>query len=212
VASPLKVEFQFDFGSPNAYLAELALPAIERRTGVKFEYVPVLLGGIYKATNNMSPAESLLGIKNKPEYQALETQRFLRRHNITKFRQNPFFPVNTLMLMRGVVAAQFEGMFEPYFRAAYHHMWEEPKKMDDIEVFRGAFASSGIDIERLMARAQQDEVKKRLIDLTTDAVNRGAFGSPTFFVGKEMFFGKDHLRDVEESIVEQTSRAMPKTA
>jgi 2-hydroxychromene-2-carboxylate isomerase len=160
----------------------------------------------------MSPAESLLGIKNKPEYQALETQRFLRRHNITKFRQNPFFPVNTLMLMRGVVAAQFEGMFEPYFRAAYHHMWEEPKTMDDIEVFRGAFASSGIDIERLMARAQQDEVKKRLIDLTTDAVNRGAFGSPTFFVGKEMFFGKDQLRDVEESIVEQTSRAMPKTA
>jgi 2-hydroxychromene-2-carboxylate isomerase len=212
VVSPLRVEFQFDFGSPNAYLAELALPAIERRTGIKFEYVPVLLGGVYKATNNMSPAESLRGIKNKPEYQALETQRFLRRHNVTKFRQNPFFPVNTLMLMRGAVAAQFEGMFEPYFRAAYHHMWEEPKKMDDIEVFRSAFISSGIDIERLMARAQQDEVKKRLIDLTTDAVNRGAFGSPTFFVGNEMFFGKDQLRDVEESIVEQTSRAMPKTA
>jgi len=212
VVSPLRVEFQFDFGSPNAYLAELALPAIERRTGIKFEYVPVLLGGLYKATNNMSPAESLRGIKNKPEYQALETQRFLRRHNVTKFRQNPFFPVNTLMLMRGAVAAQFEGMFEPYFRAAYHHMWEEPKKMDDIEVFRSAFISFGIDIERLMARAQQDEVKKRLIDLTTDAVNRGAFGSPTFFVGNEMFFGKDQLRDVEESIVEQTSRAMPKTA
>jgi 2-hydroxychromene-2-carboxylate isomerase len=212
VVNPLKVEFQFDFGSPNAYLAELAIPAIERRTGVNFEYVPVLLGGIYKATNNMSPAESLRGIKNKPEYQALETKRFLRRHNITKFRQNPFFPVNTLMLMRGAVAAQFEGIFEPYFRAAYHHMWEEPKKMDDIEVFRSAFASSGIDIERLMARAQQDDVKKRLIDLTSDAVNRGAFGSPTFFVGKEMFFGKDQLRDVEESIAEQTGRAMPKIA
>ena len=212
MVNPLKVEFQFDFGSPNAYLAELAIPAIERRTGVNFEYVPVLLGGIYKATNNMSPAESLRGIKNKPEYQALETKRFLRRHNITKFRQNPFFPVNTLMLMRGAVAAQFEGMFEPYFRAAYHHMWEEPKKMDDIEVFRSAFTSSGIDIGRLMARAQQEDVKKRLIDLTSDAVNRGAFGSPTFFVGKEMFFGKDQLRDVEESIVEQTGRAMPKIA
>jgi 2-hydroxychromene-2-carboxylate isomerase len=211
MASPLKVEFQFDFGSPNAYLAELALPAIERRTGVKFEYVPVLLGGIFKATGNMSPGESLRGIKNKPEYQALETQRFLRRHNITKFRQNPFFPVNTLMLMRGAVAAQFEGMFEPYFRAAYHHMWEEPKKMDDVEVFRRAFATSGIDIEKLMARAQQDDVKKRLIDLTRDAVNRGAFGSPTFFVGKEMFFGKDQLRDVEDSIVEQT-RPLPNTA
>jgi 2-hydroxychromene-2-carboxylate isomerase len=205
VGSPLKVEFQFDFGSPNAYLAELVIPSIERRTGAKFEYVPVLLGGIYKATGNMSPADSLRGIKNKPEYQALETQRFLRRHDITKFHQNPFFPVNTLMLMRGAVAAQFEGMFEPYFRAAFHHMWEEPKKMDDLEVFRAAFKSSGIDIDRLIARAQQDDVKKRLIDLTTDAVKRGAFGSPTFFVGKEMFFGKDQLRDVEESILVQTT-------
>jgi 2-hydroxychromene-2-carboxylate isomerase len=212
VVTPLKVEFQFDFGSPNAYLAELALAGIERRTGVKFEYVPVLLGGIYKATNNMSPAESLRGIRNKPEYQALETQRFIRRHNITKFRQNPFFPVNTLMLMRGAVAARFEGVFEPYFRAAYHHMWEEPKKMDDLEVFRSAFISSGIDIEKLMTRAQQDEVKKKLIELTNDAVNRGAFGSPTFFVGREMFFGKDQLRDVEESIVEQTSHVVANTA
>ena len=209
---PLKVEFQFDFGSPNAYLAELVLPEIERRTGVKFEYVPVLLGGIFKATGNMSPFDSLRGIKNKPEYQALETQRFIRRHNATKFQQNPFFPVNTLMLMRGAVAAQFEGVFEPYFRAAYHHMWEEPKKMDDLETFRNAFISSGVDIDRLIARAQQDDVKKGLIDRTTDAVNRGAFGSPTFFVGTEMFFGKDQLRDVEDSIVEQTSQLVSKTA
>ena len=206
MGNPLKVEFHFDFGSPNAYLAELVIPTVERRTGVKFEYVPVLLGGIYKATGNMSPADSLRGIKNKPEYQRLETERFMRRHNITKFRLNPFFPVNTLMLMRCAVAAQFEGMFEPYFRAAYHHMWEEPKKMDDVEIFRAALKSSGIDIDRLMARAQQDDVKKRLIDLTTDAVNRGAFGSPTFFVGKEMFFGKDQLRDVEEEILAQTTQ------
>ena len=212
MASPLKVEFQFDFGSPNAYLAEIAIPAIEKRTGVKFEYVPVLLGGIYKATNNMSPFESLRGIKNKPEYQALETQRFLRRHNITKFKQNPFFPVNTLMLMRGVVAARFENMFEPYFRAAYYHMWVEPKKMDDLEIFRNAFISSGIDIDRLIARAQRDDVKKKLIEDTTDAVNRGAFGSPTFFVGQEMFFGKDQLRDVEESIIEQTAAVRSKIA
>lgn len=209
---PLKVEFLFDFGSPNAYLAELVLPGIERRTGVKFEYVPVLLGGIFKATGNISPFDSLRGTKNKPEYQALETQRFIRRHNATKFQQNPFFPVNTLMLMRGAVAAQFEGIFEPYFRAAYHHMWEEPKKMDDLETFRTAFIASGIDIDRLIARAQQDDVKKGLIVRTTEAVNRGAFGSPTFFVGKEMFFGKDQLRDVEESIVEQTGQTVAKTA
>lgn len=212
VHAPLHLEFQFDFGSPNAYLAELVLPSIEKRTGMRFAYVPVLLGGIYKATNNMSPAESLRGIRNKPEFQALETQRFLRRHNITRFRSNPFFPVNTLMLMRGAVAAKFEDMFEPYFRAAYHHMWEEPKKMDDVETFRAAFRSSGIDIDRLIARAQQDDVKKKLIVDTTDAVERGAFGSPTFFVGKEMFFGKDQLRDVEESIVEQMSALQVRTA
>jgi len=110
------------------------------------------------------------------------------------------------------VAAQFENMFEPYFRAAYHHMWVEPKKMDDLEIFRNAFISSGIDIDRLIARAQQDDVKKKLIENTTDAVNRGAFGSPTFFVGEEMFFGKDQLRDVEESIIEQTAAVRSKIA
>jgi 2-hydroxychromene-2-carboxylate isomerase len=212
VVTPLKVEFHFDFGSPNAYLAERALPAIEQRTGVKFDYVPVLLGGVYKATNNMSPAESLRGIRNKPEYNALETRRFIARHNITGFKSNPFFPVNTLMLMRGAVAAQFEDMFEPYFRAAYHHMWEEPKKMDDPTIFRAAFMESGIDIDRLIARAQQDDVKKKLIENTNDAVERGTFGSPTFFVGNEMFFGKDQLRDVEESIVEQSRANRLKTA
>jgi 2-hydroxychromene-2-carboxylate isomerase len=212
MVAPFKVEFHFDFGSPNAYLAELVLPEIERRTGVKFDYVPVLLGGVYKATGNMSPFDSLRGIKNKPEYNALETQRFLRRHNITKFMPNQFFPVNTLMLMRGAVAAQFEGMFEAYFRAAYHHMWVEPKKMDDLQVFREAFLSSGVDIDRLIARAGQDDVKKKLIENTGDAVARGSFGSPTFFVGNEIFFGKDSLRDVEEEIVAQLNFAQRKTA
>jgi 2-hydroxychromene-2-carboxylate isomerase len=198
----VKVEFQFDFGSPNAYLAERVIPDIERRTGVKFAYVPVLLGGIYKLTNNRSPGESLAGIKNKPQYLELETERFIRRHSITTFRRNPFFPVNTLQLMRGAVAAQFEGVFEAYFRAAYHHMWEEPKKMDDPQVARAAFISSQIDFDRLFARAQQRDVKDRLLEQTQLAVDRGAFGSPTFFVGKEMYFGKDQLRDVEEAIVE----------
>ena len=197
---PTKVEFLFDFGSPNAYLAEQVIPEIEQRAGVKFEYVPVLLGGIYKLTNNRSPVEYLAGVKNKLEFMQLEMERFIGRHHITSFRKNPFFPVNTLQLMRGAVAAQFEGIFEPYFRAAYHHMWEEPKKMDDPQVARAAFLSSNIDFDRLFARAQQQDVKDRLLNLTQDAVDRGAFGSPTFFVGKEMFFGKDQLRDVEEAI------------
>jgi 2-hydroxychromene-2-carboxylate isomerase len=212
MAAPLNVEFHFDFGSPNAYLAEIALPAIEQRTGVKFEYVPVLLGGVYKATGNLSPAESLRGIKNKPEYNAIETERFLRRHNITKFKINPFFPVNTLALMRSAVAAQFEGVFEPYFRAAYNHMWVEPKKMDNPAVFREAFLSSGIDIDRLIARSQQDDVKKKLIENTNNAVARGTFGSPTFFVGDEIYFGKDSLRDVEEEIIAQRGGEQRKSA
>ena len=203
----VKVEFLFDFGSPNAYLAERVIPDIERRTAVKFAYVPVLLGGIYKLTNNRSPGESLAGIKNKPQFMELETERFIRRHNITTFRKNPFFPVNTLQLMRAAVAAQFEGVFEPYFRAAYHHMWEEPKKMDDPQVARKAFISSNIDFDRLFARAQQQDVKDRLLKLTQEAVDRGAFGSPTFFVGNEMFFGKDQLRDVEEAILEESAPA-----
>src|SRR6478752_4365210 len=209
---PLKVEFHFDFGSPNAYLAELVLPEIEQRTGVKFDYVPVLLGGVYKATGNMSPGESLRGIKNKPEYNALETQRFLRRHNITKFKSNPFFPVNTLALMRGAVAAEFEGLFELYFRAAYNHMWVEPKKMDDPQIFREAFLASGLDIDRIIARAQQNDVKQKLIENTRHAVARGTFGSPTFFVGDEIYFGKDSLREVEEEILTQLGRTQRRTA
>jgi len=204
---PMRVEFLFDFGSPNAYLAERVIPDIERRTGVKFVYVPVLLGGIFKLTNNRSPAESLAGIKNKRQFMELETERFIRRHNITTFRRNPFFPVNTLQLMRGAVAAQFEGVFEPYFRAAYHHMWEEPKKMDDTQIARDAFISSHIDFDRLFARAQQPDVKGRLMELTQQAVDRGVFGSPTFFVDQEMFFGKDQLRDVEEAIAEAKAMA-----
>jgi 2-hydroxychromene-2-carboxylate isomerase len=202
-----KVEFQFDFGSPNAYLASLVIPSIEKRTGVKFEYVPVLLGGIYKLTGNSSPADYLRGIKNKPQFNRLETERFIRRHGITTFKQNPFFPVITLMLMRGAIAAQFEGVFDQYFKAAYHHMWEEPKKMDDPKILREALISSGLDADKLMARSQEPEVKNRLLELTQNAVERGAFGSPSFFVGNELFFGKDQLRDVEEEIVAQKAKA-----
>ena len=185
-------QFMFDVGSPNAFLSHEAIPAIEKRTGVKFEYVPILLGGIFKATNNRSPAETLAGIKNKPEFLAIETERFVKRYNVQPYVWNPFFPVNTLNLMRAAVAAQFEGVFEPYVEAAFHHMWREPKKMDDPEVAAKALTSSGLDGAKLLARAQEAEVKAKLIANTQDAVDRGAFGSPTFFVGKEQ------LREVEE--------------
>ena len=193
-------QFMFDFGSPNAFLSHEAIPAIEQRTGVKFEYVPVLLGGIFKATNNKSPAETLAGVKNKPEFNALETERFVKRFGVRPYAPNPFFPVNTLNLMRTAVAAQLEGVFERYVEAAFHHMWVEPKKMDDPEVAAKALTTSGLDGAKLLARGQEPEVKARLIANTQSAVERGAFGSPTFFVGKEMFFGKEQLREVEELI------------
>jgi 2-hydroxychromene-2-carboxylate isomerase len=193
-------QFLFDFGSPNAFLSHEAIPAIEKRSGVKFEYVPILLGGIFKATNNKSPGETLAGVKNKPEFNALETERFIRRFQVKPYVWNPFFPVNTLHLMRAAIAAQVEGVFEKYVDAAFHHMWVEPKKMDDPEVALKAFAASGLDAAKLFARAQEPEVKARLIENTQTAVERGAFGSPTFFVGKEMFFGKEQLREVEELV------------
>jgi 2-hydroxychromene-2-carboxylate isomerase len=198
--SPTAPQFLFDFGSPNAFLSHEAIPAIEARIGVKFEYVPILLGGIFKATNNRSPGETLAGVKNKPEFNALETERFVRRFQVKPYVWNPFFPVNTLNLMRAAVAAQLEGVFEKYVDAAFHHMWVEPKKMDDPEVAMKAFAASGLDAPKLLARAQQADVKAKLIENTQSAVERGAFGSPTFFVGKEIFFGKEQLRDVEELI------------
>ena len=194
-------QFLFDFGSPNAFLSHEAIPAIEKRIGVKFEYIPVLLGGIFKATNNKSPAETLAGIKNKPEFQALETERFLNRFNVRPYTWNPFFPVNTLHLMRAAVAAQLEGIFEEYVEAAFFHMWVEPKKMDDPEVATRALAASGLDAARLLTRAQEPDVKARLMGNTQSAVERGAFGSPTFFVGNEMFFGKEQLREVEEMVL-----------
>ena len=196
-----KVEFLFDFGSPNAYLAHLVIPGIEKRQGVKFEYLPVLLGGVFKLTNNRSPAESQAGIKNKPEYQRLETQRFIRQHGITRFQPNPFFPVNTLMIMRGAVAAKKLGIFERYVDEIYRHMWSEPKKLDDPAVLRAALLESGFDAERFGELVQDAEVKAQLLANTERSVERGTFGSPTFFVGDEIFFGKDRLRDVEEMIL-----------
>jgi 2-hydroxychromene-2-carboxylate isomerase len=198
--SPTAPQFLFDFGSPNAFLSHEAIPAIEQRTGVKFEYVPVLLGGIFKATNNKSPAETLAGVKNKREFHAIETERFVKRFHVKPYSWNPFFPVNTLHLMRAAIAAQFEGVFEKYVAAAFHHMWDEPKKMDDLEVAAQAFTASGLDAAKLLARAQDPDVKAKLIENTQSAVERGAFGSPTFFVGKEIFFGKEQLREVEEMI------------
>ena len=202
-----EIEFHFDFGSPNAYLAHRVIPAIEERTGARFRYVPVLLGGVFKATGNRSPAEAFGDIANKRAYMALETERFLRRHGIADYRRNPHFPVNTLQLMRGAVAARHEGCFGRYVEAMFHAMWAEPRKMDDAAIFRATLEEAGFDAPRLLERAQSPEVKQELVRSTEASIARGTFGSPTFFVGEEIFFGKDQLRDVEEEYLRQHGRA-----
>ena len=204
-------QFLFDFGSPNAYLCHKVLPQIAARTGVRFDYVPILLGGLFKLTHNRSPAEAFAGIPNKQAYDVLEVRRFVARHGLTRFRRNEFFPVNTLTIMRGAVGAQTLDCFEAYVDAVFSCMWEQSLNMADMQVVRGALSAAGLDAEALFASTQDAAVKERLMANTQSAFERGAFGSPTFFVGDEIFFGKDRLREVEEEIIRQHQPSTPGT-
>jgi 2-hydroxychromene-2-carboxylate isomerase len=202
-----RLAFHFDFGSPNAYLSHLVIPAIEKRIGARFEYIPVLLGGVFKATNNRSPMESMAGIRNKPDYEKLELTRFLARHHITTYQRNPFFPVNTLTIMRAAVAAQHLGVFERYVDEVYRYMWSEGRNMGDPNVIAASLEESGLPVRALLEASASPEVKAELIANTEDSVKHGTFGSPTFFVDDEIYFGKDRLRDVEEAFVALHRRA-----
>jgi len=198
----MSVEFHFDFGSPNAYLSHKVIPEVEARTGVTFTYVPVLLGGVFKATGNQSPVMAFAGVRNKPEYERLEMMRFIERHGLTQaFAMNPHFPVNTLAIMRGAVAAQHLDVFKPYVEAVYDAMWQGAQKMDDPETIGRVLTAADLPADALMAKAQEAGIKQELVDTTTASVERGNFGSPTFFVKDRMWFGKDRLRDVEEAIL-----------
>lgn len=202
----VKAEFLFDFGSPNAYLSHLVLPGIQDRTGVAFDYVPVLLGGVFKATGNVSPMVAFKGINNKNAYHRLETERFVKAHGITAYTRNPDFPINTLQIMRGAVGAKRLGCFEPYVEAVFRHMWAEPKKMDDPAAIQEALDASGLPTARLLSAMQDPKVKGELVANTEAAVARGVFGSPSFFVGDAHFFGKDRLREVEDEIVRRQAK------
>ncbi|HTX48746.1 MAG TPA: 2-hydroxychromene-2-carboxylate isomerase [Caulobacteraceae bacterium] len=202
-----RVIFYFDFGSPNAYLAHKVIPAIEARTGARFVYTPALLGGIFKATGNRSPAEAYAGIPLKLAYEGKETRRFVKKHGITEYAPNPHFPVNTLLIMRGAVAARRLGVFEPYVDAVYRAMWVDGLKMDDPAVVKAALEAAGLPADQLLAATQDPEVKAELIANTEGAVAAGVFGSPSFLVGDELFFGKDRLRDVEEELAATSPRA-----
>lgn len=194
------IDFIFDVGSPNAYLAWKVLPGLCARTGAQARLSPCLLGGIFKATGNQAPMVAFGNIRNKMPYEMLETRRFVAKHGLSKFQMNPHFPVNTLLQMRMLAAAEIDGGLEALADVLLHHMWEAGSKMDDPEVVRVALAGAGLDAARFLARAQDQDAKDRLIANTNAAVERGAFGIPTFFIGDEMYFGKNTLRDVEEEL------------
>jgi len=196
-----RLEFIFDFGSPNAYLAYRALPPILARTGAELVITPCLLGGLFKLTDNRPPLVAFAGVKGKVEYEKLEIKRFIAKHGLTKFRMNPHFPVNTLMLMRGLVAARLRGEEAAYLEMGLQGLWEEGLKLDDKEVLARRAAEAGLDATRLLEDAQLPQVKQSLAETTDIVARRGAFGIPTFFVGEEMFFGKERLAQVEEELV-----------
>ncbi len=193
-----KIDFIFDFASPNAYFSYHALQDICARTGAEVNYHLALLGGIFKLTGNQAPMLAFGNIKGKLEYDMLETQRFIAKHGIDKYSINPHFPVTTVGLMRGAIVAEMDGDKADYITAMLAAMWEQGLKLDDPEVLQKAWADAGFDAERLAQRITEDDVKQKLIANTDAAVARGTFGIPTFYVGDEMFFGKERLSQLEE--------------
>ena len=191
-----EIEFLYDFGSPNAYLVHRA---IEDMGTAQFRYVPVLLGGIFKATGNQSPMQAYGHIAAKRDYDMLEMHRFMARHDINNFTMNPQFPVNTLLLMRGAVAAEALGCGEDYIEAMMTGMWERGLALADPEVWAALLAEAGLPVEALVAGAADADNKARLVANTEAAVARGVFGIPSFLLGEELYFGKDRLRDVVEA-------------
>lgn len=194
------VDFYFDFGSPNAYFSYRVLPQIAERTGANIIYKPVLLGGIFKATGNQSPFMAYGNVQAKIEYDMIEIERFIQRHKLNKFKFNSSFPVNTLLLMRGAIWAEREGRLADYIEAGMTAMWEADQNMGDGEVFAAWFSKHGFDGQAILAATQDPEIKQGLMDATNAGVERKLFGIPTFFVGDEIYFGKDRLWMVEEAL------------
>lgn len=189
------VEFYFDYGSPNAYLAWHRLPAIAARCGARIVYRPMLLGGVFKGSGNHSPMEIAVKRPNGRN----DLIRFARRHDVL-LQMNPFFPINTLQLMRGAVAAEADGTLLPYSDAIFAGMWRDGRNLGDPAELRAVLQAADLDADRFAARIAEEPVKERLKAYTEAAVAREVFGAPTFFVGEEMFFGQDRLDFVEDAL------------
>ena len=195
-------KFIFDFGSPKTYLVYKLLPGIEKRTNIKAEFVPVLLGGIFKSTNNVSPIESFKTVPVKGKYDDLDTARFVKKHNIA-FNFNSNFPINTLNLMRGAIYAQENEIFDKYVEVVFKSMWVDNQKMDDLEVVQSVFLKNKLPVKEIFEGTQDQKIKDKLIKNTSEAVEKGVFGAPSMLVNNELFFGKETLQDVEELLIKQ---------
>ena len=187
------IEFFFDYGSPASYLAYTQMPGLAQRTGATIVYRPMLLGGVFKATGNQSP----INIPAKGAWMMTDLPRFAKRYGVPYVR-NPHFPINTLNLMRGAIAAEMEGRLIPYSDAIFRAIWAEQKRMEDPIVIAAVLRAADFDPAAMLAAIGKPEVKDKLKAVTEEAVARGVFGAPTFFVGKELFFGQDRLDFVEE--------------
>ena len=194
------IEFVFDFASPNAYLVWKVLPDLAQRHDAEVQIMPCLLGGLFRLTGNQAPFSAFAGIKGKLAYENLEMQRFIARHGLARFRMNPHFPVNTLLLMRGLVAARHRGEEAAYVAAGLAAMWEDELKLDDPAVLKALLDSAGLDGAAILAATQDPEIKAELGASTESAAERGAFGIPTLFVDGEIYFGKERLPQIEEQL------------
>lgn len=199
----MQVDFLFDFSSPNAYLAHRMVPGIEQRTGVDITYLPCLLGGIFNSTGNKSPMEVNAHVGNKLKYDQLEFDRFIKKHKIVEFNFNPFFQLRTVFLMRAAIVMQQHGKLREFVDAGMRMAWEDKVNVSDPAIAAAALTEAGFDGADLLEATKDDAIKAQLFANTEAAIKRGAFGMPTFYVGDEMFFGKDRLREVEEEIIAQ---------
>ena len=192
-----RLEFFFDYGSPYSYLANTQLPALRERTGCELVYRPMLLGGVFKATGNRSPA--MEPVEAKRRYGGVEMGRWVAYYGVA-FKANPHFPIDTLRIMRAAHAAQRAGVFDAFHAALYPPFWVEQKNLGDEAVLTAVLDGAGLDGKALLQAAADPEIKMALRETTDEAVARGAFGAPTFFIGDEMFFGADRLPFVERAL------------
>jgi 2-hydroxychromene-2-carboxylate isomerase len=197
-----QIEFFFDYGSPYSFLANGVIPKIAEKYGATLEYRPMLLGGVFKATGNQSPMMET--VEAKRNYGGGALRRTSELHNVP-ISGNSHFPINTIGIMRLAVAAQREGVFDAYHAAMYPSFWQQGLDLGDPVVQGDVIRAAGLDAAKLLARASDDDVKGELRATTEEAVSRGAFGAPTFFVNGEMFFGVDHLPYLVRALETQDS-------